>query len=397
VLAGVGWRLEVIGVPGGMLVVATAGAGGDLQPLVAAALALRDRGHETQFVGDASVGRSLASLGVETEVLAPELDLGPRLVAAIREAMGSTGGDIVAAGPIVRQRMSAWADEAARAVAEVVRERAPAAIMTSLFGVEVLDAVAPARPWAVVNSTFYVGPDPPRALDKDFGPRAIPLVSGFAGMLGSASLVLHATDPVFDFSFDRLPDHHHYTGPLGIWEPPGETPAYLAQPGDPWALVTISSQLQDDLPLAKVALAALAGRSLRVLLTIGPDHEPDEVGAVPPNAHVEKTVSHAAVLEQGALLVSHAGHGSVMKALWHGRPMVLVPWGRDQPGVAARASALGVAKSLPRDDAAPDKLAAAIDTVLDDEGMRQQAQSHAERLRATDPTQTAAELLEKLL
>jgi UDP:flavonoid glycosyltransferase YjiC (YdhE family) len=388
---------KVSTVPGRVLVVATAGAGGDLQPLVAAALALRGRGHETLFVGDASVGRALRPLRIETEVLASELDLGPRLVAAIRDAMGSTGGDLVAAGPIVRERMSAWASETAQAVAEVVRERDPAAVVSSLFGVEVLAAVAPARPWAVVNSTFYVGPGAPRALEEDFGPRAIPLISGFAELLGSASLVLHATDPVFDFSFDGLPNHHHYVGPLGIWEPPGQTPAYITEPGDPWALVTISSQLQDDLPLAQAALEALAKRPLRVLLTLGPDHEPSDLGAVPPNARVEQTVSHAAVLEHGAVLVSHAGHGSVMKALWHGCPMVLVPWGRDQPGVAARATALGVATTLPRDDATPQNLTAAIDAVLRDDHMRQQAHSHAQRLRATDPPETAASLLEMLL
>ena len=41
-----------------ILIVATAGAGGDLQPLLATALALRDRGHDTVFVGDRSVQRS---------------------------------------------------------------------------------------------------------------------------------------------------------------------------------------------------------------------------------------------------------------------------------------------------------------------------------------------------
>lgn len=55
-----------------ILIVATAGAGGDLQPLVAAALALRDRGHETRFVGDQSVQRLLRTLGIETETLPPE-------------------------------------------------------------------------------------------------------------------------------------------------------------------------------------------------------------------------------------------------------------------------------------------------------------------------------------
>jgi hypothetical protein len=52
--------------------------------------------------------------------------------------------------------------------------------------------------------------------------------------LGSPDLVLHATDPVFDLSFEGLPERHHYVGPLGIWEPPSKRPSYLDEPGDPW-------------------------------------------------------------------------------------------------------------------------------------------------------------------
>ena len=40
-----------------ILVLATAGAGGDLQPLLAATLALRERGHSLVLFGDASVAR----------------------------------------------------------------------------------------------------------------------------------------------------------------------------------------------------------------------------------------------------------------------------------------------------------------------------------------------------
>lgn len=384
-------------VSGGVLVVATAGAGGDLQPLISAALALRERGHETAFVGDASVARSLGPLGVQTKVLAPELDLGPRLVGAIREAMTSADGDLATAGPLVRASMTDWAQEVARSVDEIVRGLAPEMIVTSLFGVEVVAALTAPCPWAVVNSTFYVGPAPPRALEQDFGPRAVPLIEGYASLLESANLVLHATDRVFDLSFDRLPDHHRYVGPLGVWEPPSEVPAYLAEPGDPWVLVTISSQFADDVPLAEAALEALADRRLRVVVTVGPDHDPDELGSVPPNARVERTVSHAAVLEHAALMVSHAGHGSVMKALWYGCPMVLIPWGRDQPGVAARAATLGVARSVSRERASPRAISDAIDAVLDDESMVRQARQHATRLRATDPSQTAAACLSTLL
>src|SRR5206468_2289053 len=84
--------------PSRIMVVATGGAGGDLQPLIAAALALREQGHETPFAGDGSVQRSLRDLGVTVELLPPELDLGPRLAGSIREAMATTSGDLAAAG-----------------------------------------------------------------------------------------------------------------------------------------------------------------------------------------------------------------------------------------------------------------------------------------------------------
>jgi UDP:flavonoid glycosyltransferase YjiC (YdhE family) len=118
---------------------------------------------------------------------------------------------------------------------------------------------------------------------------------------------------------------------------------------------------------------------------------------VPANAWVEKTVSHAAVLERATLLISHAGHGSVMKALRQGRPMVLVPWGRDQPGVAARAQALGVAEVVPREDASATRIATAVDQVLANEEMHAHAHEHGERLRRANPPEVAANLLEELL
>jgi UDP:flavonoid glycosyltransferase YjiC (YdhE family) len=381
---------------GRVLVVATAGAGGDLQPLMSAASALRGRGHAITVLGDRSVERSLAGLKMNTEVFPPELDLGPVLGGAIRDAMAAAGGDLAAAGPIVRERMTAWAiDVAGPLVASIATQR-PDVLVTSLFGVEAVHDADPACPWVVVNSTFYVGPDPPRPLEADFGPRALPLIKGYASLLGSPDLVLHATDPIFDLSFDKLPEKHHYVGPLGIWEPPSERPSYLDEPGDPWVLVSISSQMQDDVPIAEAALEALGDRPVRVLLTLGPDHTTAELGVVPQNTRVEQVISHAAVLEPARLLVSHAGHGSVMKALWYGCPMVLVPWGRDQPGVAARAAALCVAEVVSRGEASP-AIGEAVTRVLDDDGMREKAEQHAARLQLTDPPDVAAGLIEGLL
>jgi UDP:flavonoid glycosyltransferase YjiC (YdhE family) len=392
------WALQTDNRPvSRFLVVATAGAGGDLPPLIAASLALRGRGHEFHFLGDRSVERTLRGLGVQVQVLPEALDLGPRLAGAIREAMEAAGGDLAAAGPLVEGRMGEWAREVSASVQPLVSEVRPDAVVTSLFGVEVLKEAAPRCPWAVVNSTFYIGPDPPRPVAHDIGPRAVPLIHRYARLMESADMVLHATDRVFDLSFDRLPPHHHYTGPLGLWEQPIEPPSYLEEPGEPWVLVSISSQLQDDLPLAEAALVALADKPVRVVITVGPDHRPEEISVRPPNAHIEQSVPHSAVLKRGVLLVSHAGHGSVMKALWEGTPMVLVPWGRDQPGVAARAEALGVARVVSREGASPDAISTAIDNALADQEMAARSNRHSTRLRSTDPPARAVEFLEELL
>lgn len=376
------------------LVVATAGAGGDLPPLVAAGLRLAEEGHEVAWLGDRSVQALLARVSVEVEPLPAELDLGPTMARAVREATEATGGDLAAAGPLVEERLAQWASDLAGPVRASCQSRRPDAAVTSLFGVEVLREVRPGIPWAVVNSTFALSPA--RPLDGDVAPRALPIMRRYAAMLDDVALVLHATDPVFDGVAGPLPSHHRHVGPLGVWEPPGVVPSYLDGPGDPWALVSLSSQLQDDVPLARVALDALAERPVRVLLTVGPDHDPSEVGALPPNARVESVVPHSAVLSQSRLLVSHAGHGTVMKSLLEGCPMVLVPWGRDQPGVAARAEALGVAVTVPRDAADRQTVAEAVDRVLEDESMEQQAAEHAVRLLGTDPAEVAAEALAAL-
>src|SRR5207248_2937168 len=124
-------------------VLAIGGAGGDLPPLIAASLGLRDRNHEILFLGDRSVARTLGVLGLEGRVLPEVLDLGPRLGAAIREAMGAARGDLEGAGPLVEERMGSWARDVAAAVSPVIAETRPDAAVTSLFGVEVMKEAAP--------------------------------------------------------------------------------------------------------------------------------------------------------------------------------------------------------------------------------------------------------------
>ncbi len=90
------------------------------------------------------------------------------------------------------------------------------------------------------------------------------------------------------------------------------------------------------------------------------------LGPQPAHVHVERFVPQAAVLPHVAAVVSHAGSGSVLGALTHGLPMVLLPMGADQPWNGDRCAALGVARVLDPVAATTTDIANALREVVTD-------------------------------
>ena len=152
-----------------------------------------------------------------------------------------------------------------------------------------------------------------------------------------------------------------------------------------------------ELAIAHSALKALAGKPVRTLLTLAPEYQRSELGPVPENVTVSGFVPHGQVLNNAALVVSHAGHGIVMKSLYHGVPMVLVPWARDQFGVAARAEKLGVAAVVHREDCSDQQLVAAVNQVFEDERYAQKASEISQRLVSGTPEESARRHIEELM
>jgi UDP:flavonoid glycosyltransferase YjiC (YdhE family) len=69
------------------------------------------------------------------------------------------------------------------------------------------------------------------------------------------------------------------------------------------------------------------------------------------------------VLEHAALVVTHAGHGTIIKSLAAGVPVVALPMGRDQPDNAARLTAAGAGVRL-KPSAKVETIRAAVADVL---------------------------------
>jgi len=139
----------------------------------------------------------------------------------------------------------------------------------------------------------------------------------------------------------------------------------------PLVVVGLSSTYMHQEGLMERILAALSDLPVRVLASTGPELDPGEL-RVPENIELRRWVPHPLVLPQAALMVTHAGLGSLMAAFAYGVPCVCIPLGRDQPRNAARAAELGAAIALPR-DAQVDAIRAAVVEALDSQDLRANA------------------------
>ena len=379
-----------------VLALSLSSAGGDWPPLAAVVLGLAQRGHSVRYFADATIATALQHTGVMVDTVSPEAELRSYMIRwNERVAAGPSAAGYV---PIVTP-LAEWSADCVPTVCDLIAQWQPDVILSQFFTMELASRIKAQTglPWCFVNPAYYFGLQSGRLLEEDIGPRDRPLFAHCRSLLEGADLALHGTDAVFDPPPAHLPRHHQYVGPL-LWEPPSVMPSFLAEPGPPWVLVTLSlSPQQEEIRLARAALTALATQPVRVFLTLSERHPREELLPLPTNARVESYVSHAEVLQRACLLVSHAGHGVVLKALYYGVPMVLVPWGRDQPGVAARAEALGVAKVIPREALSDVRLSEAIAAVLSTPQYQSEVQCHAARLQGQNPAGVACQAIEALL
>jgi UDP:flavonoid glycosyltransferase YjiC (YdhE family) len=294
--------------------------------------------------------------------------------------------------------MERWGDAVAPLVAEKVTATKPDIVIGSIFGLPLATNLARQLdvPVVGINPGVYVGPNPPRPLKDDYIGVNLWFFEQFVlPPLLKSDMVLHATDQKFDLGFKTLPNTHHYIGPL-IWSPSGTIPSEMTEPGLPWITAAVSMVSQEgEIDLLQMILEAADQLPARILLT-APDHDYSAL-AVPTNVKLMGFVSHSEALKHSSLVLSHAGHGMVMRALWMGIPMVLTPWDRDQPAVAYRAARLGVARSIDREELTADSLHTTLATALDDSELHRNSRMEGERLRATNPGRFAVNLLTQFL
>ena len=208
----------------------------------------------------------------------------------------------------------------------------------------------------------------------------------------SRELALVATFPQLEYP-RAWPAHVHVVGPL-MWEPPAadvELP-----PGDaPLVLVAPSTAQDPDHRMLAAALRGLADANIRVLATWNRRLPPRPL-PVPDNARLVDWVSYARTMPACDVVVCHAGHGTLVRALSSGCAVVACPEIGDMNENAARLDWAGAGVRVPRRFVSARPLRLAVERAIGEPAIRARARELAGWAERHDAGATAAQLVERL-
>jgi MGT family glycosyltransferase len=211
-----------------------------------------------------------------------------------------------------------------------------------------------------------------------------------------ATRVLVLTSTSFDFAAERRPESVVYVGPQ--LEDPLWSQAWREEQSEgertPLILVGLSTTFQDQGPVLQRVLNALGSLPVVGVATTGPALDPDKFD-VPKNTTLYRSLAHSQVLPRASLTITHAGHGTVIRSLAHGVPLLCLPMGRDQNDNAARVVARGVGKRL-RQSASTAAIRKAIRQVLENPAYRESARRLGATIRRDAQDSAVVAILEEV-
>lgn len=402
--------------------------GGNSPPVLGVAAALARRGHDVRVLADRSLGAAVDASGalhVPWRAAPQRASSDPR-TEFVRDFEPRTP---LGASARLRDRLIVGAAPAfaADTLAEIRREPVDAVISEVLLIGSQIAAVASGAPNVTLVPNVYPGEVPgvppfglglqPRsdrlgrardrlasALGRRLWDKRLddmnrllaeygqPPAPSLFEMLERPDRVLVLTSAAFEFGGGRrTPANVRYCGPrlddpawAGGWDEP--------EGGAPLVLVSLSTTTQGQDGMIRRIVRALGRIEARGLVTTGPSFDAEGVER-PANVTIVPSAPHSAVLPHADAVVTHAGHGTVIKALARGVPLLCLPVGRDQPDTAARVVAAGAGLRL-RPGASARAIAGALGAILADPGFRVAAERLAVAIAADGERDRAVEEIE---
>ncbi|MEN3536851.1 glycosyltransferase [Microbispora sp. ZYX-F-249] len=408
---------------------ATWAGGGAVPPVLSVARALRERGHGVRVLADRSLHEEILAAGLEpiAWTTAPQGDVTDPAKDVIRdfEARTPLGAfarlrDRIVCGPAADYARDTLAELRARPADVLVTEHM---LLGALIGGETAGI-----PVASLVTTLYPLPTPGApppgpglapapgalgrlrdrvltrlvlkpwrkglpALNAARTAHGLPPVDSVIDAFDRADLVLVLSPRALDHPGRRFPDRLRHVGPR-LDDPAWAGECELPDGDAPLVLASLSSSFMNQRTQLERIAEALGTLPVRGLLTTGPAVDPATVRA-PGTVLVTAAAPHTIALRHAAVTVTHAGHGTAVKSLAAGVPLVCLPLGRDQREVARHVELAGAGITLSR-NTSPRTIARAVGRVLREPSFRREARRLAAAIAAETATDRAVAELESL-
>lgn len=218
-----------------------------------------------------------------------------------------------------------------------------------------------------------------------------------AELFHTADLRIIQTSKSFDFPIVPAPGNVWYSGPI-LDDPDwaAEDPTQWSKADNrPLVVITFSSTFQNQKQVIQNCIYALSKLDVQGLVTLGPAME-SEIFDIPSlNVKAIANASHARIFPDASCIITHAGHGTVMRALVNGIPLVCLPMGRDQGDNAAKVVYHGAGINLSK-GASSNEIKKAVSKIISNPTYRLNAEIIGAKIKTDAEMESVAAALENL-
>ena len=201
-----------------------------------------------------------------------------------------------------------------------------------------------------------------------------------------------------EFDLANLPPVLQYTGPfVDARQRPAVAFPWERLDGRPLIYASLGTLQNGSESIFRVIASACAGLNAQLVISLGGGLNPERLGELAGNPIVVRYAPQLDIVKRAALVITHAGLNTVLESLAEGVPLVAMPLGNDQPGVAARVAARGAGIVVSRWRLTPEKLKKAVGRVLEGTTYREAARRVQAKMRLVDGLEAAADEIETSL
>ncbi len=201
-----------------------------------------------------------------------------------------------------------------------------------------------------------------------------------------------------EFDVPDRPKELVYTGPfIDATQRPAVPFAWEKLDGRPLVYASLGTLQNGAEDIFRTIADACAGLNAQLVVSLGGGLDPERLGKLAGDPIVVRYAPQLDLVKRAAAVISHAGLNTVLESLTQGVPLVCLPLGNDQPGVAARVAAQGAGLVISRSKLNATRLRTAVRSVLDEPRYRNAAQKLQHAMSRVDGLDAAVDAIEASL